>query len=227
MAQKLLRHSNFTQIEVLFENTDIIAVNKPEGIASISENDISKAALHWLLEKKISDKLFIVHRIDKEVSGVILFAKNPKAHKFINNQFAVRSIKKQYIALVHGIIKENDGVIDKPIRQFGSGRMGIDEQRGKPSETKYHVVSRFTNYTLLELNPSTGRRHQLRAHLYAIGNPIVGDVRYGNRSVQQKFPRLMLHAKQIEFHLPNNERITVEAPLPESFKKLLNICAAL
>lgn len=209
------------QIEILFEDKNIIAVNKPERLASITENDTTIDSLHLLLEKKYEQKLFIVQRLDKEVSGVILFAKNSDTHKYLNDQFADRKVKKYYTAVVHGTIKENDGVIKKPIREFGSGRMGIDDRKGKPSETKFHVVQRFRDYTLLELNPSTGRRHQLRVHLYSIGFPIVGDLRYGDKTIQEKYLRIMLHAKRLEFELPDKKDISVEAPLTESFLETL------
>ena len=209
------------QIEILYEDKNVIAANKPEGLASITENDTTIDSLHSLLEKKYEQKLFIVHRLDKEVSGVILFAKNSDAHKYLNDQFAERKVKKYYTAVVHGTINENDGVIKKPIREFGSGRMGIDDRKGKPSETKFHVVQRLSDYTLLELNPSTGRRHQLRVHLYSIGFPIVGDLRYGEKSIQEKYLRIMLHAKRLEFQLPDKKNILIEAPLTESFLETL------
>lgn len=103
------------QIEILFEDKNVIAVNKPEGLASITENDTTIDSLQSLLEKKYEQKLFIVHRLDKEVSGVIIFAKNSDAHKYLNDQFADRKIKKYYTAVVHGTINENDGVIKKPM----------------------------------------------------------------------------------------------------------------
>lgn len=209
------------QIEILFEDKNVVAVNKQEGLASIAENDTTIDSLHSLLEKKYEQKLFIVHRLDKEVSGVILFAKNSDAHKYLNDQFAERKVIKYYTAAVHGTMKENDGVIKKPIREFGSGRMGIDDRKGKASETKFHVVQRFRDYTLLELNPSTGRRHQLRVHLYSIGFPIVGDLRYGDKSIQEKYLRIMLHAKRLEFQLPEKKNISIEAPLTESFLETL------
>ncbi len=209
------------QIEILFEDNNVIAANKQEGLASIAENDTTIESLHSLLEKKYGQKLFIVHRLDKEVSGVILFAKNPETHKYLNDRFAERKVKKYYTAVVHGTIKENDGVIKKPIREFGSGRMGVDDRKGKPSETKFHVVQRFRDYTLLELNPSTGRRHQLRVHLYSIGFPIVGDLRYGDKTIQEKYLRIMLHAKSLEFQLPDEKNILIEAPLPETFLEVL------
>lgn len=209
------------ELKILFENNDLIAVDKPEGIASITENDISLESIHSLLEKKLSQKIFIVHRLDKEVSGVILFAKNARTHKYLNQQFNNRTIKKSYIALVHGVMKNEDGIIDKPIREFGSGRMAVDEEKGKTSVTAYKVLKRFDNYTLIELKPTTGRRHQLRVHLYHIGYPIVGDTRYGDKELQSKFPRVMLHAKKIVFESSPGKYITVESEIPESFNEVL------
>lgn len=209
------------ELKILFENNDLIAVDKPEGIASITENDISLESIHSLLEKKLSQKIFIVHRLDKEVSGVILFAKNARTHKYLNQQFNNRTIKKSYIALVHGVMKNEDGIIDKPIREFGSGRMAVDEEKGKTSVTAYKVLKRFDNYTLIELKPTTGRRHQLRVHLYHIGYPIVGDTRYGDKELQSKFPRIMLHAKKIVFESSPGKYITVESEIPESFNEVL------
>ncbi len=211
------------ELEILYDNNDIIAVNKPEGIASIPENDKTKTSIHLLLEKKLSKKLFIVHRLDKEVSGVILFAKNAATHKMLNRQFSGRSVKKNYLSLVHGIVKENEGVITKAIREFGSGRMGIDEKNGKTSSTNFNVLQRFKNYTLLELNPSTGRRHQLRVHLYSTGHPIVGDLCYGEKTIQKKFPRIMLHAQRIKFLLRSGKEVEVRCEAPKSFRDILEM----
>ncbi len=206
---------------ILYEDGNIIAANKSEGLASISENDTSLQTLHSLLEEKYNQKLFIVHRLDKEVSGVILFARNSRTHKKLNDQFANRNVKKFYTALVHGNVLKDNGAINKPIREFGSGRMGIDEKKGKPSFTAFKVLKRFDEYTLLELNPTTGRRHQLRVHLYFIGHPIVGDIRYGDKKIQEKFPRLMLHARSVELEIEKGKMFMAEAEPPESFYKML------
>lgn len=208
-------------IKIIYEDDSVIAVDKPEGIASISENDTNLKTVHSLLEEKYSQKIFIVHRIDKEVSGLILFAKNSKTHKYLNNQFATRSVKKNYIALVHGSLIKDCGRIDKPIREFGSGRMGIDEKNGKQSITDFNVVERFNNYSLLNISIITGRRHQIRVHLYSIGHPVVGDLRYGDIKTQKQYSRLMLHARQIEITLPNNSKKRFESPLPESIRVFL------
>lgn len=155
--------------------------------------------------------------MDKEVSGVIIFAKNKFTHKFLNEQFQNRTIIKHYTALVHGSMKIKNGIIDKPIHEFGSGRMGVDESRGKPSYTEFKVLKESDSLTFLDLHPTTGRRHQLRVHLYSIGHPIAGDLRYGEKTIQQEFPRLMLHARSISFGLNSNKTITVESQLPKIF----------
>jgi RluA family pseudouridine synthase len=218
----LINDNKPNNTEILFEDPDVIVINKPEGLASISENDPKIESLHSILEKSLTLKIFPVHRLDKEVSGVIIFAKNAHAHKILNDQFEKRLIKKYYITLVHGRVPDDSGIINKPIREFGSGRMGVDERKGKPSETKYRILERYNNYTTLELNPSSGRRHQLRVHLYFIGFPVVGDLRYGDKTIQVKFPRLMLHAGKIEFQLPSGKNISVTADLPHSFSTALN-----
>lgn len=208
-------------IPVLLENDAILAVHKPEGLASIPEHARGEASLLQLLQAAFLGKLYVVHRLDKEVSGVIVFAKNASAHKYLNDQFSQRSVRKTYVALTHGVIEETSGIIDKPLRQFGSGRIGVATQRGKPCITKFEVTERFKGYTLVKAYPITGRRHQIRVHFYSIGHPIVGDRRYGDKAVQCMFPRLMLHAQEIAFRLPSGEEVIIEAPIPESFRQVM------
>lgn len=211
------------EVAILFENDDVLAVYKPEGLASIPAN-VGEANLLSLLASRTPERLYVVHRLDKEASGVIVFARHAAAHKYLNEQFSSHAVRKTYVALTHGIIAEARGVIDRPLRQFGSGRMGVDSQ-GKPSVTEFQVAERFGAYTLIKAYPLTGRRHQIRVHLYSIGHPIVGDPRYGDRAVQRRFPRLMLHAQAITFRLPTGEEATVEAPIPESFQMVVeSIC---
>lgn len=209
-------------LEIIYEDNNIIAVNKPEGLASIHDSAGEKEDLQTLLSEYCKLKVFVVHRLDKEVSGIILFAKNAATHKELNKQFAERTVKKSYLALVHGEVKREEGTINKPIREFGSGRMGIDEKKGKPSKTLYKVIKKFPSFTLLELNPTTGRRHQLRVHLYYIGHSIVGDVRYGDKTFQEKYPRLMLHAKELVVTINGVEK-TFAADIPQSFSKYLQV----
>jgi tRNA pseudouridine32 synthase / 23S rRNA pseudouridine746 synthase len=205
----------------LFEDDDVLAVNKPEGLASIPERDTTQENLLSLLSAARHTKLYIVHRLDKEVSGVIIFAKNAAAHRFLNEQFSHHTVRKTYRAVVHGVITQKGGTIDVPLRQFGSGRMGVDSKRGKKSVTTFHVLKRFAAHTLVEVHPVTGRRHQIRVHLYRLGHAIVGDPMYGERAMQYPFPRLMLHAQKIEVRLPSGNEVMIEVPMPESFAKAL------
>lgn len=207
-------------LSTLFVDEDVIAVNKPEGLASIPAPG-ERECLLSLLSAMFPQRLYVIHRLDKEASGVILLARNAKAHRFLSGQFSSRSVQKTYVALTHGIIAAGVGIIDRPLREFGSGRIGVDFQRGKPSLTEFRVLERFTAYTLVELHPRTGRRHQLRAHCYSIGHPIVGDLRYGDRALQRQFSRLMLHAWKITFILPSGREVMVEAPIPESFQAVI------
>ncbi len=205
------------EIPVLFENADVLAVFKPEGLASIPERSRERASLLESIQPLVAEKLFVVHRLDKGASGVMLFAKNSASHRCINDQFARRDVSKTYLALTHGILEKRRGTVDRPIRSYGSGRMGVDRKRGKPSATAYEVVRYVGPCTLVKAHPTTGRRHQVRVHLYSIGHPIVGDRRYGDGEIQKRFPRLMLHALAIAFRLPSGEPITIESPVPESF----------
>ena len=124
--------TGYQAIPVLFENDDIIAVDKPEKLASIPERNRENVSLLKILSETLERKLYTVHRLDKQVSGVILFAKTPEAHRQLNQMFEHRQVHKTYMALVHGEITGQRGVIDKPLRCFGSGRMGEDIERGKP-----------------------------------------------------------------------------------------------
>jgi tRNA pseudouridine32 synthase/23S rRNA pseudouridine746 synthase len=160
-----------------------------------------------------------VHRLDKEVSGVLVFARNAGAHRHLNRRFDERTVRKTYLAVVHGVITAPGGSIRSPIRQYGSGRMGVGEN-GKPAETDYDVVDRWSSATLVKIFPRTGRRHQIRVHFYSIGHSVVGDQRYGDAALQGRFPRLMLHALQISFLLPTLERVAIEADPPASFREM-------
>jgi RluA family pseudouridine synthase len=206
-------------VRVLFETDDYLAVDKPEGVVSVAE--AGKGGLPELLEDRHPGKLYPVHRLDRGASGVIVFAKNAAAHRHLNGEFDRREVGKTYLALVDGTMAVSHGQINAPIREFGSGRMGVDPKRGKPSSTAWKIVERLEGATLLRVSPSTGRRHQIRVHLYHIGHPILGDLRYGDRARQERVPRLMLHALALEFTLPSGERVTVEATPPPSFDSVV------
>ncbi len=204
-------------ITILFEDDDVLAVDKPEGIACIPERVKGRENLLSLLVSARPGKLYVVHRIDKEASGIVLFAKNAASHRHVSLQFENRSIHKTYTALARGVIADGNGQIEKSLRSFGSGRMGVDEIRGKACSTEFHVDARFGSFTLLRIHPLTGRRHQIRVHLYSIGHPIAGDPLYGDKPDQARIPRLMLHARQIKFASLSGRLITIESELPRTF----------
>jgi RluA family pseudouridine synthase len=215
-------------LPILYQNDDIIAVDKPPGLASIPERDKTKESVLAQLSRAYPHKIYVVHRLDKNASGVILFAKNARTHKYLSRQFSSRTVKKTYLALVQGVVAEGRGVIDKPLRQFASGRVAVDSERGKPSVTEFEVVERFGSYTLVRAHPLTGRLHQLRVHFCSIGHPIVGDRVYGQaRSTTDEArgtrheARLMLHAERIIFRLPSGEELTIESPIPDFFAQVV------
>ena len=208
-------------IDILYEDEDIFAVDKPDGLLAVPERRRLDRSLLEMLSAEQGEKLYIVHRIDRETSGVIVFARNAEAHRQLNRQFEARSVEKIYLALVHGVIADDRGEIDKPLRQCGSGRVAVDSRRGKASVTEFRVLERLEAFTLLEVRPHTGRRHQIRVHLYSIGHPVVGDPLYGDKAVQSSYTRLMLHAHRLSLYLPSDERLTLEAPIPESFRRVL------
>ena len=214
--------TEFHTIPVLFENDDIIAVEKPEKLASIPERNPEKISLLKILSDTLQRRFFVVHRLDKQVSGVILFAKNAETHRYLNLLFEQRKVHKTYMALVHGTIEGDGGLIETPLRRFGSGRMGEAVDQGKPCVTEFTVEERLPGYTRVKVSPLTGRTHQIRAHFFGIGHPIVGDTLYGDKSLQKTFPRLMLHALCLRLLLaPVGQDVAVASEIPVSFSEVL------
>lgn len=208
-------------MDVLYEDDDIVAIDKPEGLAAVPQRRPDGQSLFERLSARRAERLYIVHRIDRETSGVIVFARNARTHRRLNEQFEKRIVSKTYLALVHGVIADDQGEIDRPLRQFGSGRVAVDPERGKLSTTEFRVLQRLGAFTLVEAYPQTGRRHQIRVHFYSIGHPLVGDPLYGDQAVQRGWPRLMLHARRLTLDHPPGGRLTIEAPVPSSFTRAL------
>lgn len=206
-------------IPILYLDDDCVAVMKPCGMAAIPEHADDKTCLSSLLACQLGRRVYPVHRLDKEVSGVILFALSAAAHRALNTAFEQREIRKTYLAVVHGEMAEERGVIRQPIRAFGSGRMGVDVAKGKPSETQYEVETRHPDYTLVRLYPVTGRRHQLRVHLYSVGHPIAGDPLYGDPALRRLgHPRLMLTSTGLTLRrLPGGASLNLHDLMPPDF----------
>ena len=220
-------------IEILYEDNDLIVVNKPKGMvvhpANGNPDGTLVNAIMAICKTSLSGiggeiRPGIVHRLDKNTSGCILVAKNDKAHINLSEQIKNHKVKKTYIALVRGIIKENEATINMPIARSKQDRkkMAVDK-KGKEAITHFKVLSRYENkYTLLEINIETGRTHQIRVHLSHIGYPIIGDEVYSNGKNEWKIKGQCLHAKSLDFkHPTTGEKMHVEAELPEYFKNIL------
>lgn len=165
----------------------------------------------------------VVHRIDKDTSGLVIIAKNDKAHIDISDQIKNREVKKTYLALVRGNIKENEAVINMPIGRSSKDRkkMAVDK-KGKEAITEFKVLKRYDGFTYIEVNIKTGRTHQIRVHMAEIGYPIVGDEVYSNGKNPFNVKGQMLHAKELEFVHPTTKKsVKFEAPLPEYFRNVL------
>ncbi len=219
---------------VIYEDDNMLVLSKPCGIASIPERKPTGNDLVSILSKERGTKFYVVHRLDKDVSGVIVFAKNPEFHRLLNRLFESRLVEKTYVALVHGIVDQKEGDIRAPLRRFGSGRVGVDYVKGKESLTHFRVIKRFKDYSLLFVFPRTGRSHQIRAHLYHIGHPVVGDPLYGAPEIRRKViaqgitncddsrksVRIMLHALSLKIPLPTGKAF-FKAFLDDDFRCIL------
>ena len=221
-------------LNIIYEDNDIIVVNKEKGMVVHPGNGNPDGTLVNAILNKCKDSLSgiggeirpgIVHRIDKDTSGLLIVAKNDKAHIDVSEQIKEHKVKKTYIALVRGIVKNNEATIDMPIARSMNDRTKMTVSRnGKNAITHFKVLKRYKNYTLLEVNIETGRTHQIRVHLSEIGYPIVGDFVYSNGKNPFGVVGQMLHSQKLEFiHPTTKESMVLEAPLPEYFKNVLNI----
>lgn len=217
---------------VLYEDEQVAVVDKPAGMVvhpafGHQTGTLVNAALsRWPQIAAFAEpgRAGIVHRLDKETSGVILIAKTPQALESLRTQFKARTIRKRYLALVEGLPQTPEGVIDAPIGRDSRQRKRMAVLRdGREALTEFRAVEVFASYSLLEVWPKTGRTHQIRAHLAFIGHPVVGDTVYGRRKQPFTLKRHFLHAASITFAHPiSGEPITVESPLPVALQNLLD-----
>lgn len=220
-------------LEILYEDQDVIVVNKPKGmVVHLAAGHYSNTLVNALLYH-CKDSLSgingvmrpgIVHRIDKDTTGSVIACKNDAAHECIAAQLKEHSIKRVYHAIVVGELKEDAGVIDKPIGRHPTERkkMAVNEKNGKRAVTHYQVLQRFRGYTYVECILETGRTHQIRVHMASIGHPLLGDEVYGRGKCPFCLQGQTLHAKTLGFvHPGSGEYVETDAPLPEYFVKLL------
>lgn len=241
---------NIQDIPILYENEAFLIIDKPAGIMVHTDGRSTEKTVVDVFKDKYPemegvgemgedfDRSGIVHRLDKDTSGCLIICKNQKAFKKIKAAFQERKVKKIYLAIVEGNVKEEIGIIDDPIARAKSDfrkRSIIDmwskDFRGEERDavTRYKVIKRSADkkFTMLECFPETGRTHQIRVHLRGIRHPIIGDSLYGSRSGKDMAPRQMLHAKKISFDY-KSEKINVESPIPEDMQQVIdkyfNLC---
>ena len=209
-------------LPILYEDDDVIVVNKPSGLLTHAKGGLSdESTVAEIIRQKTSfatdtDRPGIVHRLDRDTSGLLIIAKNPESAAHLQRQFAERIAKKTYIAITDGKPKLNAAKIDLPIGRNPSAPSTFRiDPNGKPAQTTYHVLAENDTQSLVELKPTTGRTHQLRVHLAHLNAPILGDRVYGKSSDC----RMMLHAQKLEITLPSGERKVFEAAIPDKFKK--------
>ena len=218
-------------LNVVYEDKRVIVLNKAQGLvvhpgAGNKQGTLANALLYRMLKKQGGDaeglglRPGIVHRLDKDTSGLIIAAWDEEAHAFLSQQFKARTVKKTYAALVYGCPKEKKGRIDKHIVRSPKNRkiFTVSDNKGRYAVTYYKLVRSYGNYSLVLLRPKTGRTHQLRVHMKYLGNPILGDPLYGRELSGFKGLQLMLHAKSLSLVLPDTGFKTFRTALPGRFR---------
>ncbi len=218
-------------LQIVYEDEHLLAVDKPAGMvvhpaAGHSSGTLVNALLAYcpqVADVGGVDRAGIVHRLDKDTSGLLLVAKDPEAHAALQRQFKRRQVRKTYLALVEGRVAPKEGIVEAPVGRDRRARKRMAVTRtGRPAVTQYRVVEYFHDHTLLQVRPHTGRTHQVRVHLAWIGYPVVGDRIYGPRRQPLLPHRHFLHAQELVFtHPATGEKVTLTAPLPPDLKAVL------
>lgn len=203
-------------IAILHQDDDLIVVDKPSGLLTVPGRTPDLAdCLIFRLQEQMGERIYLVHRLDRDTSGIVLLARNHPTQRWLSKSFELRKTNKEYTALVTGELPDEAGTIDLPMGKDWSIKSPpthkVDHDKGRPATTHWEVLERSTGRTRLLLKPMTGRSHQLRVHLRAIGHPIVGDPIYGDASGTA---RMCLHASMLNFRHPGGEWLTVHCPCP-------------
>jgi 23S rRNA pseudouridine1911/1915/1917 synthase len=220
------------KLKIIFENSDFLVLEKPAGLlVHQTKHQKENTLVNFLLDKYPEirsvgqkDRPGIVHRLDQDVSGLMVIAKNQKAYEHLIKQFQENKVKKKYLALAHGKPPEERGIIEAPLGRTKSGKLVVVRSHKKvkfekPALTRYRILRKFKKHTLLEIEPLTGRTHQIRLHLKSLGCPIVGDKQYGK--TKDDFKRIFLYAYYLGFYDLNNQWREFEINLEEELKKFL------
>lgn len=221
-------------IDIIYEDDDIIVINKKRGMVVYpgpgnQSGTLVNALLNYTNELSSwggNNRPGIVHRLDKDTSGLLIVAKNDMAHKYIADQLKDRKVKKTYIALVFGTVKEDSGVIAAPIGRnpINRTKMMVTDHNSRKAVTYFEILEKFTDFTLLKLNIKTGRKHQIRVHMHFIGHPLVGDPVYCNKKNPFPIKGQALHAYKLGFKHPKTDRfVEFTAPVPEDIYFILNL----
>lgn len=217
------------QPAVLFCDQVLLVVDKPAGLLSVPDGyDPDKPYLRSLLEPAYGP-LWIVHRLDKDTSGVVVLARSAAAHRELNSQFSSNQVNKIYHAIVTGLPPWQEKTIQAPLRTNVGRRKRtvVDPQRGKPAATTFYLLTPLRGHALLAAHPATGRTHQVRAHLYSLGYPLLGDPLYGPGEPSEYLQRAALHAQLLAFQHPHTaETVSFTAPYPADFKLALDMLKA-
>ncbi|HZK33231.1 MAG TPA: RluA family pseudouridine synthase [Tissierellaceae bacterium] len=220
-------------LDVIYEDKDIVIVNKPQGmVVHPGVDNTSGTLVNSLLYhiETLSDinkdiRPGIVHRIDKDTSGILVVAKNNKTHKFLSSQFKTRKVKRVYLVLVHGIVEKDKGKIEAAIGRNKNNRMkmNIKDDNGRDAISYFKVLHRFNKYTLLEVSLETGRTHQIRVHMKHLKHPVVGDPLYSDKKNNFSLKKQMLHAYKLGFiHPSKKEYVEFTANPPNYFSKIID-----
>ena len=217
--------SSKKKLEILYEDKFLIIVNKPSNLLTISTEREKDRTLYsyvydYLKKKNKSNKVFIIHRLDKDTSGIVMFAKNEEVKFYMQNNW--EKIKRNYIAVVHGKLENKKGVLKSYLNETKTHyTYSVSDKNGKLAITEYEKVLENNKYTMLSLNLKTGRKNQIRVQLADIGNPLVGDKKYGIK--KDPIRRMALHANYIEFtHPKSKQKIEIDIDIPNSFVNLVN-----
>ncbi|MDO4982440.1 MAG: RluA family pseudouridine synthase [Eubacteriales bacterium] len=221
-------------LDIVFEDADVIVVNKARGMVVHPAPGHPDGTLVNALMYHCGESLSgiggekrpgIVHRIDKDTSGLLIVAKNDPAHQFLSAQLADRSLSREYEAIVRGNLREDEGVIDKPIGRHPTDRkrMAVTEKNSRNAVTYWKVIERYRGYTRVKCVLETGRTHQIRVHMASIGHPLLGDFTYGAPSPEKGLEGQCLHARRLKFiHPRTKEQIVLETALPQYFEDVLS-----